>query len=164
MSLNTTPRTWVTGEVVTAAEMNTEVRDGFTGIQAAWSAYTPTLTNITLGNGTLACASARVGKTMLVRGSFLAGSTTTYAAGNLGVSVPVNAHAAYAAAGSHAVGSGLVSLNGGTPIGVTARLTSATTMNFTVDAQTATTAVTNTNPFTFGTASTLNFAAAYEAA
>jgi len=55
MSLNTTPRTWVSGEVVTAAEMNAEIRDALTGIQAAWTSFTPSLvavtTNPTLGTG-----------------------------------------------------------------------------------------------------------------
>jgi hypothetical protein len=44
VSINYTPRTWVAGEVVTAAFMNTEVRDALTGIQAAWTVYTPTWT------------------------------------------------------------------------------------------------------------------------
>lgn len=68
MSLNTTPRTWVTGEVVTAAEMNAEVRDALTGIQAAWTSYTPTLTNITLGTGgTVVAAWRQIGKTIEYR-------------------------------------------------------------------------------------------------
>ena len=44
MSLNTTAATWVSGSVVTAAQMNTEIRDAVNGLQAAWTAYTPTTT------------------------------------------------------------------------------------------------------------------------
>lgn len=55
MSLNTAPRTWVVGEVVTAAELNAEIRDSFIGIQAAADTFTPTLTAVTtsptLGTG-----------------------------------------------------------------------------------------------------------------
>lgn len=51
MGLNTTPRTWVAGEKPPASTWNTEIRDAFTGIQAAWTSYTPTLTNVTLGTG-----------------------------------------------------------------------------------------------------------------
>lgn len=68
MSLNTTPRTWVAGEVVTAAEMNTEVRDALTGIQTAWTAYTPTTAGVTLGTGgTITGAYMQVGKTIHYR-------------------------------------------------------------------------------------------------
>jgi hypothetical protein len=43
MSLATTPRTWVAGETVSAAIMNVEIRDALTGIQAAWTAFSPGL-------------------------------------------------------------------------------------------------------------------------
>jgi hypothetical protein len=82
--------------------MNTEVRDALTGIQAAWTAYTPTLGNITLGNGTLACAFTRYGKTIKARGNLIAGTTTTFAAGVLSFSLPVVPHAIYGP--GHAVG------------------------------------------------------------
>ena len=39
----TAPRTWVTGETVTAANMNTHVRDNLKAIGDAWTSYTPTL-------------------------------------------------------------------------------------------------------------------------
>lgn len=63
--LNTTPRTWVASEIVTAAEMNAEIHDPFTAIQAAWTTYTPTLTGLTLGTGSSTVARYRqVGKTI----------------------------------------------------------------------------------------------------
>ena len=44
----TTPRTWVTGELVTAAMLNEQIRDNENAIvpngAGAWTAYTPTLT------------------------------------------------------------------------------------------------------------------------
>lgn len=163
MSLNTTPRTWVTGEVVTAAELNTEVRDGFTGIQAAWTAYTPTLSNITLGNGTLTFKSARVGKTIIVRGRFVAGSTTTYSAGALAFSLPATPSTDYAAAGDWPVGSGMVkptTVN----MGVTVWLNGSGNFQFVIDNATTATTVTNTAPGTFGTSAEIGFTAEYEAA
>lgn len=45
------PRTWMVGETVTAAMMNAEIRDQVESL--GWIAYTPTLTNITLGNGSV---------------------------------------------------------------------------------------------------------------
>ena len=40
----TAPRTWVAGETVTAALMNTHVRDNLNAIGGPWTAYTPTFT------------------------------------------------------------------------------------------------------------------------
>lgn len=48
--------------------------DASTG--TAWASYTPTLTNITLGNGTLSCAYARYGKTIFGRFKFTMGTTS----------------------------------------------------------------------------------------
>jgi hypothetical protein len=76
VALNTTPRTWVSGETVTAAEMNTEIRDAFTGVQAAWTVYTTTTTNITLGNGTLDARYTRFGQTVIMQVRFTFGSTS----------------------------------------------------------------------------------------
>ena len=45
----TTPRTWTTGELVTAAFMNTHVRDNLLAL-TAWQAWTPTLTNLNIGS------------------------------------------------------------------------------------------------------------------
>src|SRR4029079_8516910 len=75
--LNFTPRTWVTGEIATAAQMNAEVRDALTGYQAAWTYYTPTWTGLTVGNGTSSFQWTRAGKTAFVRGRFTLGSTSS---------------------------------------------------------------------------------------
>jgi hypothetical protein len=47
----TSPRTWVSGETVTVALLNTHVRDNLKAIGDPWTSYTPTLTGITLGTG-----------------------------------------------------------------------------------------------------------------
>lgn len=95
MSVNTTAPSYTAGQVVTAAQLNA-LQDG---IQAAWDAYTPTLTNITLGNGTVAGRYLRVGKTVDVAITLTVGSTTS-ASGQLQFSVPVAAHAAAVASGA----------------------------------------------------------------
>jgi hypothetical protein len=101
MSLNTTPRTWAAGEVVTAAEMNTEVRDAITGIQAAWTAYTPTLTatttSPTLGTGSSATgAYLQIGKLFFVRGVIVFGTSGVVAgSGNYRVSMPTSLSTGY---------------------------------------------------------------------
>lgn len=97
MALNTTPRTWVTSEVVTAAEMNTEVRDAVTGIQAAWDTYTPAWTSSgtapALNNGTIAGRFIRFGKTVMFSITLTMGSTTTFGTGTYFLSLPVTAQA-----------------------------------------------------------------------
>lgn len=90
MGLNTTPRTWVAGEVVTAVELNAEVRDALTGLQAAWTTYTPTTVNLTLGNGTLAGRYRQIGKTIDYQAMFTLGSTSAVGTAPT-ISLPVTA-------------------------------------------------------------------------
>jgi hypothetical protein len=96
VSINYTPRTWVAGEVVTAAFMNTEVRDALTGVQSAWTAFTPTWTaatvNPVLGNGSFSgSAFQRYGKTILFRIVLTMGTTTTFGTGQWILTPPVAA-------------------------------------------------------------------------
>jgi hypothetical protein len=93
LGLNTTPRTWVASEVVDAPELNAEIRDAFTGIQAAWTSYTPTLTNITLGNGTRTGRYLQIGKTIDFQVKITFGSTTSITATNANITLPVTAQA-----------------------------------------------------------------------
>lgn len=95
MSVNTTPRTWVSSEVVTAAEMNTEIRDFAAGIQSAWTTFTPTWTgsgsNPAIGNGTFTARYQRVGKTITFLIATSLGSTTTIGTGTYSWTLPVTA-------------------------------------------------------------------------
>jgi hypothetical protein len=56
----------------------------------AWTAYTPTYLNFTLGNGTIDFAFTRIGKTIHVRGLITLGSTSVMGATPL-ISTPVSA-------------------------------------------------------------------------
>lgn len=58
MGLSTIPRTWVTGETVTAAELNVEVRDNLNAAGAARTPTTPTSTG-TAGTATVATTETR---------------------------------------------------------------------------------------------------------
>lgn len=64
----------------------------------AWTAYTPTWTSTgtapALGNGTLVGAYAQIGKTVIFRFAFTAGSTSTYGSGSYIFSYPVAPHSA----------------------------------------------------------------------
>lgn len=86
------PRTWVVGEVVTAALLNQEIRDQFNSMFAAWSTYTPTwtgsTTNPVLNNGTMVGRYMKLGRTVVGHINLTAGSTTTYGAGNYNWTVP----------------------------------------------------------------------------
>lgn len=85
----TTPPTFVSGNTLTAAELNTYLRDNFKALADPWTAYTPTLTNWTLGNGTLTGRWSSVGALVHYSITFTLGSTTT-TAGNLIISLPAN--------------------------------------------------------------------------
>jgi hypothetical protein len=68
---------FTSGAILTAAQMNTYVRDNLKAIGDAWTAYTPTWTNLTVGNGTQASAYIAAGKLHVVRVEFVFGSTSS---------------------------------------------------------------------------------------
>ncbi|MER5892272.1 hypothetical protein [Streptomyces sp. NPDC001876] len=86
------PKTWVVGEVVSAATMNTEIRDQFNSMFAAWTTYTPTWTGATtnpvLGNGVITGRYIKVGRTCTASIQLTTGSTTTYGSGAYSFGVP----------------------------------------------------------------------------
>ena len=93
----TSPRSWIAGEVVTAALLNSHLRDNLLAIGAgaanAWTAYTPTVranaNTVTIsGNDS---RYAQVGKTVKVTGQV--NVTSAAASGTIGVSLPVIARA-----------------------------------------------------------------------
>jgi hypothetical protein len=83
----------VAGETVTAALLNTHVRDNLKALGDAWQSYTPTwtavTTNPTLGNGTLAGAYVQVGKLVVYRIRLNFGSTTSIGSGVYSWTLPV---------------------------------------------------------------------------
>jgi hypothetical protein len=89
------PRTWLVGEVVSAATLNTEIRDQFNTMFGAWTPYTPvwtaTTTNPALGNGTLTGQYMKIGRTCIVQIVLTIGSTSTFGTGNWRISLPFTA-------------------------------------------------------------------------
>lgn len=64
----TTPRTWVAGETVTAAIMNTHVRDNLTAAATTYVGSNSSATGVTLATaGTLVASSAKVTFTLAVQ-------------------------------------------------------------------------------------------------
>lgn len=96
----TAPRTWTDGETVTAVLLNTHVRDNLKAIGDAWTAYTPALTGVTLGNGTLTAASLQAGKLTFCRGSLTLGGTSSITTTvRIGLPATANPTASYYAFG-----------------------------------------------------------------
>lgn len=91
MGLNTTAPSYTAGQTLNAAQLNA-LQDG---IQAAWTAWTPTLTNITLGNGTQVARYQRIGKNIWFYWDLTLGSTSAVGTGPT-VSLPVTALSAAA--------------------------------------------------------------------
>src|SRR4051812_6049751 len=91
MSFTATPMTWTGGITVTPANLNTEVRDALTGIAAAWTAFTPTLTaSVTNPTGQTYTDSGyiQIGKTVHFRANILINGATT-GSGNYSINLPV---------------------------------------------------------------------------
>lgn len=85
---------WAAGDVLTAADLT----DTFGSKAAtadfpagAWTSYTPTYTNITVGNATVTARYVQLGKLVHVSWAFTVGSTTTFAAAQAAFSLPVTA-------------------------------------------------------------------------
>jgi hypothetical protein len=133
----------------------------------AWTAYTPTFTNLTLGNGTIDFKYALLGKNVFVRGVLTWGSTTSATASGLNISAPVTALSG-AATGAPLIGHARYSDIG--TANYTGNVLLASTSQFALIAiNTASTyasfaAVNNTAPMTWVSTDQLTILATYQAA
>ena len=78
----TTPGTATAGEVLTAAFWNANVRDNSNELApffADWTSFTPTLSNMTAGNGVHNSAYLKIGRLIIIRYMFTLGSTSSVA-------------------------------------------------------------------------------------
>lgn len=89
----TNPRTWVSGETVTAAIMNTHVRDNLAALSTWQTDWTPTwtggTTNPTIGNGSIVGRYISAGKLVHWYAEITIGSTTTLGTGVYSLDLPV---------------------------------------------------------------------------
>lgn len=74
----------------------------------AWTSWTPTWTNLTVGNATQVARYSQIGKTVNFHLQFTWGSTTTIGAADTTFSLPVAAHSSYNKAFSMGIGTGTV--------------------------------------------------------
>lgn len=126
-----------------------------------WRTYTPTITGLTIGNGSITGRYAVIGKTVTGTLFFTAGSTTTYS-GIFSFSLPI-ATAGWYTGDYVPLGHGAV--HNGT--GTTRRITQAvwsTTTTFRMFLETTSGFVTNVAPFTFGTSAAITANFTYEKA
>jgi hypothetical protein len=87
-----TPRTWVVGEVVTAAELNAEVRDQWNDMLAAWVTYSPTWAGLSvLGSSTANGRYKKVGRTVTGTAELTWGTSSSLGTGTITVTLPATA-------------------------------------------------------------------------
>lgn len=134
----------------------------------AWSTWTPSYLNLTVGNGTVVARYLQVGKTVFFRFSLTWGSTTTFTSGsNISISPPVNMSsnytqfttlgtASYFDTSAGAVYSSGIAFN--SPTSMLPFVTSASG-TYTSYGQ-----VNNTNPMTWATGDTFSLVGSFEAA
>lgn len=88
-----TPRTWAAGEDLTAALLNTHVRDNLRAIGDPWATYTPTwtaaTTNPAIGNGAIDAAYMQAGRLVDFRIGITFGSSTDAGSGMYSLTLPV---------------------------------------------------------------------------
>jgi hypothetical protein len=75
------PTNVTVGSVLTASRYNADVVENMTAIGGAWTSFTPTWTNLTVGNGTQSSAFMSAGKLYMVRVQLTLGSTSSVTGG-----------------------------------------------------------------------------------
>lgn len=130
----------------------------------AWTTWSPTYTNLTVGNGTVTARYVQIEKTIHAYYSLTFGSTSAVS-GDVGVSLPVAASASYIAATAPVgtamfLDSGTARYNGTVSIAATGFLVRAEDVATYVRQKT----LSSTAPFVWTTSDVLAFSATYEAA
>ena len=82
------------------AQQHSDINDAVEALEAkvaigatvlgTYTAYTPTINNLTLGNGTITSAYCQVNKLVHYYGKFVFGSTSSFGAGNVSITLPIN--------------------------------------------------------------------------
>lgn len=114
----TTPRTWADAETVTAALMNTHVRDNLNYLYdpGDWVAYTPTVSGFTSVVTTPTGYYQYVNRsTVAARVKIVIGTVTTLGSATITVTLPVNCKTTGYTAGITPIGSGIFDGNATNP-------------------------------------------------
>lgn len=86
----TAATTWAVGNKITAALLNSQVRDLINGFGAQTS-YTPTIAGFTAGNGTVSGSYSQIGKWVWFEATLVFGTTTSAASAIPTCTLPVTA-------------------------------------------------------------------------
>lgn len=105
------PRTWVSGELVTAALLNQEVRDNllaaFPNAVGAWPGWAPTWTGFTVGNAVVDARYIKVGRSVWYAVRVTLGTTSAMGSSPT-FTLPVALAARYSTAVPEAIGGGII--------------------------------------------------------
>lgn len=159
----TAPRTWVSGEVVTAALLNAHLRDNLLEVDPrAWTAYTPGLGGATLGTGgTLTGRHQQVRKTVHFWARWVLGTGFAMSGPTLSLPVPRSASETQfrlCDALYEDVGIGTYEGRGSLPPG------SSDVSLLTIASNHSLATLTATNPFTWVAGDTIQISGSYEGA
>jgi len=131
-----------------------------------WTTWTPTYTNLTLGNGVVTARYVQIGDTVIATWHLVWGSTTALSSGTMRVSMPVNAHSRYE--GSDHIGVANMREVGGSQYAGHVRVWDENEFHVVVHQVDGTYAITVSTtgsiPFTWGDTDIATFTAIYEAA
>lgn len=134
------------------------------GDAVEWDTWTPTVTNVTKGNGTETARYIRIGDTVIARYKFELG-TTSAVTGDVAVTLPVNVAGTMV---DTAVGYGLAHQSGVSNSPCFMQYVNTSTVRFRVHNSSGTyvtvSAFSSTVPFTWGSNDVLSFTVIYEAA
>lgn len=159
-----TPSTWLSGAVLTAAQLNAQLRDNMKAIGDPWTSYTPTWTTTgtapTLGNGTWDAKYCLPGKLAHFAIVLTWGSTTNGGSGQWKISLPFTPRLSRATFWGELLDAGVAARPAAAVWDVTAG--AALTINHQTDASQA--QVTATAPFTWGNGDRLYIAGTCEVA
>ena len=158
-TFTTASRTWATSEVVTAANMNAQLRDLINGF-GAHTTYTPTFTGWT-GAGTATGRYTQIGKLVWFEAQWAFSATPTVA-GTPTLTLPVTAAAA---ASSVSLVRGMFTDSGVNNYNAIANIVSTTTVSLYIPGASGLfTVPTLTTPFTWGNLDTIYVSGLYAAA
>jgi hypothetical protein len=128
------------------------------GRYGAWQSYTPTWTNLTVGNGTVVTKYVRVGSMVTYTGKITIGSTTSIG-GFVSVALPVNAQDAFMNGSARYNDDGTRNY-----VGAVSVSSVGTSLGFTHSESGGFGSWNATNPFTIATGDVISWNITYEAA
>jgi len=165
----TTPITFSAGATLTAAQLNSNLRDNLNAAfpgGTTWAAWSPTYANLTIGNGTVVARYIQVGSLVIARWQFTLGSTSAVGTGPT-VSLPVTSASTGYTAAANPLGqvtfvdtgvgryNGVATYSSTTVLGITAQDVATYVRQVSVSA---------TVPFTWVNTDIMMFQVVYEAA